>query len=79
MKAEFSSILDEGVCKAALFVDGRRIPGPSMPELLTSAKNDITHWMGNRPSVGLTTEEAERIIREVNSENSVIEHRKKNS
>jgi hypothetical protein len=32
--------------------------------------------MGNRPSVGLSTEEAEKIIREVNLENSVLQHRK---
>jgi hypothetical protein len=32
--------------------------------------------MGNRPSVGLTTDEAEKIIREVTLENSVLEHRK---
>jgi hypothetical protein len=32
--------------------------------------------MGNRPSVGLTTIEAEKIFKEVKLENSVLEHRK---
>lgn len=79
LKAVFSMILEEGICKAALFVNGRRIHGPSVPEPLTTPNNEITHWMGNKPSVGLTAEEADRIIREVNLENSVMEHRRKNS
>jgi hypothetical protein len=32
--------------------------------------------MGNRPSVGLTSDEAKKNIREVTLENSVIQHRR---
>lgn len=34
--------------------------------------------MGNRPSVGLTSEEAEKIIKQVELENCVIRHISKN-
>ncbi|MBI2353514.1 MAG: hypothetical protein HYV06_00555 [Deltaproteobacteria bacterium] len=77
MKADFAVVREAGAFKAALFVSGRYVPGPALPELLDPPAADVTHWMGNRPGVGLTSEEAERIIREVEIENSVIEHRKK--
>ena len=77
MKAEFSIVMDEGLHKAALYLNGRPIPGPALPEPLTTPKGEVTHWMGNRPSVGLTSDEAEKIIREVELENSVILHRQK--
>ncbi len=76
LKADFSLVKEENSFQAALYVDGRRIPGPFLPMPLDPAKGDLTHWMGNRPSVGLTTEEADKIIREVNLENSVLEHRR---
>lgn len=78
MKAEFAVVKEEGVFQAALLVNGRFVSGPSLPRLLDPPKDEITHWMGNKPGVGLTEEEAEKIIREVALENSVIEHRKKN-
>ncbi|HXE98198.1 MAG TPA: hypothetical protein VN642_17480 [Dongiaceae bacterium] len=76
LKADFSLVQVDDAFQAALYIDGRRIPGPPLPVPLDPAKDDLTHWMGNRPSVGLTTEEAERIIKEVRLENSVLEHRK---
>jgi hypothetical protein len=79
MQADFAIVNDDGEFKAALYLNGRYVPGPALPQELTPAKDDTTHWMGNKPGVGLTTEEAEKIIREVKLENSVIEHRKKMS
>ena len=76
LKADFSVVQDEGVFRAALYIDGRFIPGPPLPVPLDPANEEITHWMGNRPSVGLTTEEAEKINKDVKLENSVLEHRK---
>lgn len=76
LKADITLALADGFYQAVLYIDGRRIPGPPLPVTLDPANNDVTHWMGNRPSVGLTTEEAEKIIREVKLENSVLEHRK---
>jgi len=77
MKADFALVLDEGEYKAALYVSGKPVKGPPLPEPLDPPKDDLTHWMGNRPGVGLTRDEAERIIREVERENSVIAHRRK--
>lgn len=77
MKANVSLVKEEGAYHAALYVGGRHIHGPALPEPLNPPKDDLTHWMGNRPSVGLTSEEAEKIIREVALENSVLEHRKR--
>ena len=76
LKATFSLVKKDGTFQAALYIDGRYIPGPSLPVPLDPAKEDVTHWMGNRPSVGLTTEEAEKISKEVKLENSVLAHRK---
>ncbi len=76
LKADFSLVQEEDVFQAALYVDGRFIPGPTIPMPLDPAKGNVTHWMGNRPSVGLTAEEAEKIFKEVKLENSVLEHRK---
>lgn len=77
LRAEFSLVRTDDGYQAALYINGRPIPGPELPMPLTAPKDDITHWMGNRPSVGLTTEEAEKIIREVSTENSVLEHQRK--
>lgn len=79
MKAEFSVVSEDGMYKAALYLNGRHIPGPALPEPLDPPKGDFTHWMGNRPSVGLTSDESEKIISEVNLENSVVLHRQKNA
>jgi hypothetical protein len=76
LKATFSLVQEEDAYQAALYIDGHRIPGPPLPVPLDPANEDITHWMGNRPSVGLTAEEAEKIFKEVKLENSVLAHRK---
>ena len=76
MKADFALVKEEDIFQAALYVGGRHIPGPALPQPLDPPKGDVTHWMGNRPSVGLSSEEAEKIIREVALENSVLQHRK---
>lgn len=76
LKADLSLMQEDGYYQAALYIDGRRIPGPPLPVPLDPPNEDITYWMGNRPSVGLTTEEAKKIISAVKLENSVLEHRK---
>ena len=76
MKADVALVKVEEFYQAALYVGGRHIPGPALPQPLDPPKGDITHWMGNRPSVGLSADEAEKILREVKLENSVIAHRK---
>jgi hypothetical protein len=76
VKVDFALVKEEDIFQAALYVDGHHINGPGLPQQLDPPKGDVTHWMGNRPSVGLSTEEAEKIIREVNLENSVLQHRK---
>ena len=76
LKADFCLVQEDGVFQAALYVDGRHIPGPALPMPLEPAKGEVTHWMGNRPSVGLTADEAHKIIKEIDLENSVLEHRK---
>ncbi len=78
MKAEFAIVKEEGRYQAALYIDGRLIHGPALPEPLSPPKDDLTHWMGNHPSIGLTSDEADKIVREVKLENSAIEHRLKN-
>lgn len=55
--------------EAALFLDGRFKPGPPVPRPLDNPTGDVTHWMGVRPSIGLTAEEAEKISGEVNVQN----------
>ena len=76
MKAEFAIVKDQGTYHAALYLNGRHIRGPLLPEQLNPPSDEFTHWMGNKPSVGLTINEAEKIIREVALENSVIQHRR---
>ncbi len=76
LKADFALVKEEDTFRAALYIDGRPIPGPPLPVPLDPCRDEVTHWMGNRPSVGLTTEEAEKIFREVKLENSVLDHRK---
>jgi hypothetical protein len=76
MRAEFAIVMEEGAFQAALMINGRFVPGPALPMPLDPHNDDVTHWMGNKPGVGLTTDEAEKIIREVKLENSAVKHRK---
>ena len=57
--------------EAALFFDKKYKPGPPMPRPLETPSGQSTHWMGVRPKVGLTQEEAEKIIYEVNGLNAL--------
>jgi hypothetical protein len=74
--AEFTLVKSQGEFQAALYVDGEHIPGPPLPLPLARPKEEITHWMGNKPSVGLTTSEAEKIIEVVTMENNSLRYRK---
>lgn len=76
LKVDVALMKGEDEFQAALYVEGRQIPGPALPVPLDPPKGDVTHWMGNRPSVGLTSDEADKIFHEVKLENSVLEHRK---
>lgn len=67
--AKFVLVRHQGEFKAALYLNGRQINGPPLPEPLTEPKDDISHWMGNKPGVGLTTEQAEKIISAVTERN----------
>ena len=71
--ATFALVRHEGEYKAMLYVNGKRINGPALPQPLSSPKGDVTYWMGNKPGVGLTTSEAEMIIDTVNDRNERAE------
>jgi hypothetical protein len=75
--AEINLVKREGCYEAALYLNGKYVGGPPLPRLLTPPKDDITHWMGNRPTIGLTESEAERIVEIVQDENDVLMHRQK--
>ena len=57
--------------EAALFFDKKYKAGPPMPRPLESPSGQSTHWMGVRPKVGLTQEEAEKIVYEVTGVNAL--------
>ena len=63
--AKFVLARQHGEYKALLYVNGKRVNGPPLPLPLDNPKDEITHWMGNKPAVGLTTEQAEMIENEV--------------
>jgi hypothetical protein len=67
--ATISLVRHQGEYKAMLYVNGKPINGPALPQLLTPSRDSVTHWMGNKPGVGLTTVEAEMIIQAVNERN----------
>lgn len=55
--------------EAALFLNGKYKPGPPLPRPLDNPSGEMTHWMGVRPSVGFTIEEADKILEEVKIKN----------
>ncbi|WP_298434996.1 hypothetical protein [Geobacter sp.] len=57
--------------EAALFLNGKYKPGPAVPRPLDNPSGETTHWMGVRPSVGFTYEEAGKIIDEVSAQNTL--------
>ena len=63
--ASFALVRHQGEYKAMLYINGKRVNGPSLPQPLSTPKEEVTHWMGNKPGVGLTTSEAEMIIEKV--------------
>ncbi len=73
--AEVFLVLHDGQYEAALFLNDKYKPGPPVPYPLDTPSEQHSHWMGVRPSIGLTPEEAERIINEVECENAL--HKKK--
>ena len=73
--AEVFLVLHNGQYEAALFMNDKYKPGPPIPHQLENPNEQHSHWMGVRPSIGLTPDEAERILNEVECENSL--HRKK--
>jgi hypothetical protein len=77
IRADFALVNDEGEFKALLYINRRPVPGPPLPEMLTPPKDETTYWMGNKPGVGLTDDEAEKIINAVKMENRAAEHRRK--
>jgi len=73
MIAEFLLVKYEGQYEAALYVNGKHVNGPLLLSLLNPPKEDLTHWMGNRPTVGLTASEAGKSNCRVRDEKSVTE------
>jgi hypothetical protein len=69
--AEVFLVLHNGQYEAALFPNDKFKPGPPIPYPLDSPTESNSHWMGVRPSVGLSPEEAEIIINEVECENAI--------
>jgi len=57
--------------EAAVFFDKKYKPGPPLPRPLDSPSGQSTHWMGVRPKVGLTQDEADKIAYEVNGVNAL--------
>lgn len=55
--------------EAALFINGKYKAGPPVPRPMDTPSGEATHWMGIRPKVGFTTEEADRILDEVSAPN----------
>ena len=69
--AEVFLVLHNGQYEAALFLNDKFKPGPPIPYPLDSPTEANSHWMGVRPSVGLSSEESAVIINEVECENSL--------
>jgi len=69
--AEVFLVQKDGQYEAALFLNDKFKPGPPIPYPLDTPNELNSHWMGVRPSVGLSPEEAERIISEVECENAL--------
>ena len=71
VQLEICLVKHAGQYEAALFLDGKYKYGPPMPRPLETPSVQSTHWMGVRPKVGLTEEEAEKIENEVLSTNAL--------
>ena len=73
--AEVFLVLQKGQYEAAIFLNDKYKPGPPVPTPLDTSTELLSHWMGVRPSIGLTAEEAALILNEVECENAL--HRQK--
>lgn len=71
MFAEVFLVLHNGQYEAALFLDDKFKPGPPIPYPLDSPTEVNSHWMGVRPSVGLSPDEAALVLNEVECENAL--------
>jgi hypothetical protein len=69
--AEVFLVLRDGHYEAALFLNDKFKPGPPIPYPLETPNETNSHWMGVRPSVGLSVEEAGLILNEVECENAI--------
>ncbi|KAF0219465.1 MAG: hypothetical protein FD174_1925 [Geobacteraceae bacterium] len=57
--------------EAALFMNKKYLPGPPLPRPIETPSGETTHWMGVRPKIGLTAEEVDKILYEVNGINAL--------
>jgi hypothetical protein len=64
--AKVALVRHKGEYKAMLYIEDRRVNGPSVPQPLDVPMDGITHFMGNKPAVGLTSVETDTILWEVN-------------
>jgi hypothetical protein len=65
-RVSIALVRTDGEYKSMLYINGRKVNGPATPQPLDSPKDEVTHWMGNKPAIGLTEPEAEMIIWEIN-------------
>ncbi len=68
---EVCLVKHKGQYEAALFFNMKYKPGPPLPRPLEAVSGQSTHWMGVRPKVGLTQEEAEKVEYEVKGINAL--------
>jgi hypothetical protein len=64
-RVSIALVRSNGEYKSVLYLDGRRVNGPPAPQPLEPPKGDLTHWMGNKPTIGLTEAEAGTILWEI--------------
>jgi len=57
--------------EAALFVEGHYKSGPPVPRPTDNPTETAAYWMGVRPSVGLSQEEGDDVLAEVNVQNKL--------
>lgn len=57
--------------EAALFINDKYKPGPPLPRAMETPVGEATYYMGVRPKVGFTTEEADQVLDEVSGQNAL--------
>lgn len=63
--ATFALVRHQGEYKAMLYLNGKRVNGPALPQPLDAPVEEVAYWMGNKPGVGLTHDEAQMITQAV--------------